>query len=64
MTINSFQIVNYRAKEIKEDEALVCYWGYYVDWIVRVWIMMFVNVRFVRKRLKKIDRAKRRKMKE
>lgn len=64
VAINSFMVVTFRASKYKEDEALRCYWGYWVDWFSFFWYDFFANLKFVQKKIKKADKKKRRKDKK
>lgn len=59
--MNSHVVVNYRGDQYKEDQAIVCYWNFYVDWFSFMWIDYVANTKFVKKQLKKRNRNKRRK---
>lgn len=59
----SFVVVNYRGEQYRENEAIVCYWNFYIDWFSFMWIDYVANTKLVRKKLKKRKRDKRRKEK-
>lgn len=46
---NSYMVVNYRANRYKTDQALVCYWNFWVDWFSFFWFDLVANTRFVKK---------------
>ena len=56
-------VVNYRGDRYRTDQALVCYWNFYVDWFSFFWIDLVANTRVVKKTMKKKNRDRRRKQK-
>ena len=61
--LNAYLIVNFRGDRLNSDDAIVSYFEYGIDWFSFFWAQIFLNIKFVKKRLKKRQRAKRRQQK-
>lgn len=59
--INAYLIVNFRDNRLQSDDALVSYFEYGSDWLSFFWVEIFLNIKFVKKRLKKRRRNNRKK---
>lgn len=51
--INAYLIVNYRSEKFMENDALFCFYGFWIDWLAFFWIDLAKRTKFVRKRLNK-----------
>lgn len=53
VSVNAFLIVNFRKERLNSNDSLVSYFEYGSDWVSFFWAEVFLNIRFVKKKIKK-----------